>query len=280
MFVEAAGGVLVCGSLACAGAAVLGRRHPVAAALFAAALACAAADAFGAGSALHAVACALGFAGAVAMVLGRLGRPLPMPGWTSLMGGCAVGALAVTTGAELPRDARRGRGRGGARARPLARERRRWRARSSGSPRWASCRCSRRCRSVAAVWLREPAAEPGPEFSPVVLAAILAYAATALTLLVVGQFVSLPPVAATLATVTVLTGMARAGLTIVDRLRASHRQAVTDDLTGLGNRRHLLARLDGRDRRGRPRGRAAADRPRRLQGAQRHARASAPATRC
>ena len=49
--------------------------------------------------------------------------------------------------------------------------------------------------------------------------------------------------AATLATVTVLTGMARAGLTIIDRLRASERYAVTDDLTGLGNRRHLLARL-------------------------------------
>ncbi len=77
-----------------------------------------------------------------------------------------------------------------------------------------------------------------------VLAAILAYAATALTLLVVGQFVSLPPAAATLATVTVLTGMARAGLTVVDRLRISHRQAVTDELTGLGNRRHLLARLE------------------------------------
>ena len=38
--------------------------------------------------------------------------------------------------------------------------------------------------------------------------------------------------------------MARAGITIVDRLRVSGRQAITDDLTGLGNRRHLLARLD------------------------------------
>ena len=36
--------------------------------------------------------------------------------------------------------------------------------------------------------------------------------------------------------------MARAGLTVVDRLTHSHRQAVTDDLTGLGNRRHLLSR--------------------------------------
>ena len=97
---------------------------------------------------------------------------------------------------------------------------------------------------AAATWLREPDPGPAPEFSPVVLVAILSYAATALTLLVVGQFVSLPPVAAALATVTVLTGMARAGLTVVDRLRASERNAVTDDLTGLGNRRHLLARLE------------------------------------
>jgi diguanylate cyclase (GGDEF)-like protein len=56
--------------------------------------------------------------------------------------------------------------------------------------------------------------------------------------------VSLPPVAATLATVTVLTGMARAGVTVTDRLRASERNAITDDLTGLGNRRHLLHRLE------------------------------------
>jgi diguanylate cyclase (GGDEF)-like protein len=37
--------------------------------------------------------------------------------------------------------------------------------------------------------------------------------------------------------------MARAGLTVVDRLKHSHRQAVTDDLTGLGNRRQLLDEL-------------------------------------
>ena len=46
-----------------------------------------------------------------------------------------------------------------------------------------------------------------------------------------------------LAIATVLAGMARAGLTVTDRLRESHRQAVTDDLTGLGNRRHLVDRL-------------------------------------
>jgi diguanylate cyclase (GGDEF)-like protein len=74
--------------------------------------------------------------------------------------------------------------------------------------------------------------------------ALLAYTATAVTLLVVGQFVSLPAAAAALATVTVLTGMARAGLTILERLRVSNKQAVTDELTGLGNRRHVLARLE------------------------------------
>src|SRR6185503_7188137 len=74
---------------------------------------------------------------------------------------------------------------------------------------------------VAALQVPEPDAPPASEFSPIVLAAILAYAGPALTLLVVGQFVSLPPVGATLATVTVLTGMARAGLTVVDRLRAT-----------------------------------------------------------
>ena len=55
MFVEAAGGVLVCGGLACAGAAVSGAAIAARRALLAAALGCAAADAFGAPSALHAV---------------------------------------------------------------------------------------------------------------------------------------------------------------------------------------------------------------------------------
>ena len=89
-----------------------------------------------------------------------------------------------------------------------------------------------------------PRALPGPEFSPVVLAAILVYASLSLVLLTVGQFEELDNVAVALAGITVLAGMARAGLTVVDRLRESHRQAITDDLTGLANRRHLLDRLD------------------------------------
>ena len=42
---------------------------------------------------------------------------------------------------------------------------------------------------------------------------------------------------------TVLAGMARAGITVTDRLRESSLRALTDDLTGLANRRHLLERL-------------------------------------
>src|SRR3954451_19541348 len=102
MFVEAAGGVLVCGSLASAGSVVLRRHHQVASGLFALALACAAAQSFGAPDALHAVACVLGSLAVLALVIGRFGRPQPLSWLDFAMGGCAVGALAVTTGAEVP----------------------------------------------------------------------------------------------------------------------------------------------------------------------------------
>jgi diguanylate cyclase (GGDEF)-like protein len=243
MFVEAAGGVLVCGAVACAASAVLRYRSRLAAMLFAVALACAAADQFGAGQTLQAIACGCAAAGALAMVIGRLGRPLPLSWLDLVMAGSAVGALAVTTGAELPATVA---AIGVAATLGLAR----WRVSLAlalglaGLAALGELPVLAVVGLVAASWVREPEAEPGPEFSPVVLASILAYAGTALTLLVVGQFVSLPALAAALATVTVLTGMARAGLTIVDRLRASQRYAVTDDLTGLGNRRHLLSRLE------------------------------------
>ena len=237
------GVVLVGGSLACVAGATLRPQARLAALLFAAALACAAADAFGAGAAWHVAACALVAAGVLVMVRRRLGRPQPLTWLDFAMGGCAVAALAVTTGAELPATVA---ATGVAAALGLAR----WRVTLAlacalaGLAALGELPVLAIAPLVAASFIREPAAAPGPDFSPVVLAAILGYAGTALTLLVVGQFVSLPPVAATLATVTVLTGMARSGLTLVDRLRASERDAVTDDLTGLGNRRHLLARLD------------------------------------
>jgi len=95
-----------------------------------------------------------------------------------------------------------------------------------------------------AAWLPSRRREPGPEFSPLVLTALLTFASIALGLLTVGQFAEVSDVSVALAIVTVLTGMARAGLTVVERLRESRHQALTDDLTGLGNRRYLVDRLD------------------------------------
>jgi diguanylate cyclase (GGDEF)-like protein len=96
---------------------------------------------------------------------------------------------------------------------------------------------------VAACW-RESRAEVGPAFSLRVLVATLAFALIALVLLTVGQLVHVGALAVSLATVCVLVGMARAALTVMERLRESERQAVTDSLTGLSNRRHLLDRLN------------------------------------
>ena len=242
MLVEAVGGLLVGGSLACAASTFVRGHNRLASLLFAAALAAAAAEQFGAGQTLHVAACALAFMGALAMAEARLGRPLPLSWLDFLMGGCAVGALAVTTGAELPATV-------SAIAVAATLGLARWRVSLAlglalvGIAALGELPALAAVPLVGAAWIYEPEPRPDRTFNPVVLAAILVYMSTALTLLVVGQFVSLPPAAATLATVTVLTGMARAGLTIVDRLRESERAAVTDDLTGLGNRRHLLSRL-------------------------------------
>jgi diguanylate cyclase (GGDEF)-like protein len=97
---------------------------------------------------------------------------------------------------------------------------------------------------AAAAWRREPRAGPGPEFRWTVLAAIIIFASTALTLLGLGQFTTLSDAAGALAIVTVLAGMARAGVTVTARLRESAREALTDELTGLGNRRYLIERLE------------------------------------
>src|SRR3954447_9338727 len=157
---------------------------------------------------LEYAAVALALVGVVALLLGRFGKPAPMSWLDALMGACATGALLVPAGPVLAVA-------GGGIVGILALSR--WQLRRQ---------------------------ESGPLFSPVVLAAILVFATIGLGLLLVGQFADISPVSASLAAVTVLTGMARAGLTVTERLRASRKDAVTDDLTGLGNRRHLLARLD------------------------------------
>jgi diguanylate cyclase (GGDEF)-like protein len=96
----------------------------------------------------------------------------------------------------------------------------------------------------AAAARREPVADPGPEFRWTVLVAVIGFATTALALLSLGQFTEVRHAAGALAIATVLAGMARAGITVTERLRESERRAHTDDLTGLSNRRHLLDRLD------------------------------------
>jgi len=157
---------------------------------------------------LEYVALGLALVGVVALLLGRFGRPAPMSWLDAVMGACATGALLVPAGPVIAVA-------GGGIVGVLALSR----------------------------WQLRPQ-ESGPLFSPVVLVAILTFAIVGLALLLVGQFADISPVAASLAAVTVLTGTARAGLTVTERLRASRKDAITDELTGLGNRRHLLARLD------------------------------------
>ena len=246
---SAAGGVLVCGAVGCAGLAARGDRRLLATAAFAAALACAAADELAAsarGALLSVAAVGLAFAGIVWLVVGRSGWPDRLSWLDAAMGCSSVGALAVSVGAP-PATAVAAAGV----AAGLALSR--WRvslALLCALVGLALLGAVGPVRALAAIpffvagFVREPRADPGPEFSPVVLTAILGFASISLTLLTVGQFVSLPAVAAVLAIVTVLAGMARAGLTVVQRLRESHLQAITDDLTGLGNRRCLLDRLD------------------------------------
>jgi diguanylate cyclase len=236
----ASGVVLLAGAAACAAASVVRGRWEVRLA-FAAALVAAA---FEDGAV---VACALATVGAVLLVLARASEVGLLSWLDAVLGGTAVAALTVALGGD-PAPAVAAGGAVGALA--LSRWRPGWAlpaaivglgALAGGGPILAVVAAFA---LASAAWLREPPAEPGPEFSRVVLFVILLAACVALALLGVGQFRDLDEVAVVLAIVTVLTGMARAGLTVTDRLRESHRQAVTDDLTGLGNRRHLVDRLD------------------------------------
>jgi diguanylate cyclase (GGDEF)-like protein len=103
-----------------------------------------------------------------------------------------------------------------------------------------------------AAWHRQPRkpATPMSGWGMLVVPALLALAS--LALLVVGATVTLPFVTVVLAAATVLAALVRAGMTFaeVQQLATSRRQARTDELTGLANRRGFLervARLEGRD---------------------------------
>ena len=103
---------------------------------------------------------------------------------------------------------------------------------------------------AAAAWRREERLGPGPDFRWTVLAAIIVFATAALTVLAIGQFTEFSDAAGVLALVTVLTGIARGGITVTDRLRESNARAMSDELTGLANRRHLIERLQAGIERG------------------------------
>jgi diguanylate cyclase (GGDEF)-like protein len=241
-----AGAFLVAGAVACAGASVARRPVPGARAVLALALGLAGAGALAGEAEAGAIAsCAIAAIAAAVLVLARCG-PVSRLSWLdAAMGAAATAALAVALGAG-----------------PIAAVGTGSLAAVLGLSRW------RPGRTVAlvlagvaalaadpwgalpaavvlglAAWLPERPSEPAPEFSPVVLAALLAYASIALALLGVGQFTDIAPVAIALAIATVLIGMGRAGRTVVERLRDSQEQAMTDDLTGLGNRRHLVDTL-------------------------------------
>src|SRR4051794_2330486 len=106
-----------------------------------------------------------------------------------------------------------------------------------------------------AAWQPAPVARKGPP-TGAVLAPPFGFAIAALSVLVYAGLQRAPAVSVMLAAGAVLASMARTALTFSDirRLAEVRRQATTDDLTGLPNRRHLdrslRARLDAAPLRG------------------------------
>ena len=248
MLVElAAGAVLTAGGLACC-AAVLKGRDAVAGLALAGALACAGVGMLTGGPSGTGtiVACALAAVGVTRLALERSASVTLLSWLDAAMGSSAAAAFGLTLGAGADVVVA-----GGAAIGVLALSR--WQPSRgvllgviglvtlAGGPVAAPVTA---LALTAASWLREPRGDPGPEFSRIVLTAILVSATVSLSLLTVGQFERIDEVAVVFASLTVLAGMARAGLTVVDRLRESDRRAVTDDLTGLGNRRQLVDRLN------------------------------------
>jgi diguanylate cyclase (GGDEF)-like protein len=247
MLVEiAAGALLLAGAVASLAAALRGRKPRAARVALALALAAAAAG-YPAGEpeAAAIAGCALAIVAVVLLVRARLGTIDRLSWLDAAMGASAFAGLAVETGAGAAEAIAAG---GVAAGLALCR----WR------PGWAlvlvlvglaALGAGIVLAPVAAVavavaaWVRERPAGPGPEFSPVVLAAILGFATIALGLLALGQLIAIDGLAIALASATWVAGMARAGITVVERLRETRTQALTDDLTGLGNRRHLVDTL-------------------------------------
>src|SRR5688572_565174 len=101
---------------------------------------------------------------------------------------------------------------------------------------------------AAAAWQRPPARVRAPQGESMRLIAVpLGFGLVSLALLVYDSFWSLNPLAIGLAAASLLAVMFRLTLTFrenVAMLRASRDEAMTDALTGLGNRRALAAAID------------------------------------
>jgi diguanylate cyclase (GGDEF)-like protein len=252
---DVAGAALAAGALACLAAAAPRRGRRAARAAWALALALAAAAEIGGGAdaLLGALAAGAAAGGAVLAVLERFGSVSRLSWLDAAMGATASGALAAVLGADTPLVVAVA---GAAGALALSR----WQPSPSlllaaagtlalGD---AASAAAAAVLLPAAAWRREPRAARGPEFRWTVLAAVILFASVALALLALGQFTDLRHVGGALAIATVIAGMARAGITVTDRLRDSERRASTDELTGLGNRRDLVAKLDAALRGGGP----------------------------
>jgi diguanylate cyclase len=243
-----AGVVLVAGAAACVASVLVVRRHRPAWLLVAAGLACAAAaELLDADVEVAAVAAPALVTAGLAWLVARQHADVGRLSWLdAAMGASSCAALAVALGADAPLATTAG-GVPGVIALSRWRPQRALVVALAGLAVLGAGADPAPAAAVllgVAAWLPSRRRQPGPEFSPVVLTALLGFASIALGLLTVGQFAELSDVSVGLAIVTVLTGMARAGLTVVERLRESRRQALTDDLTGLGNRRYLVDRLD------------------------------------
>jgi HD-GYP domain-containing protein (c-di-GMP phosphodiesterase class II) len=89
------------------------------------------------------------------------------------------------------------------------------------------------------------ASQPAASFQ--IIALPLAFVALALAVLVDAAFIHITPVAVVLAAGALITGIVRAVLTFLENirmLRHSAKDAMTDGLSGLGNRRKLMRDLD------------------------------------
>lgn len=162
--------------------------------------------------------------GGVALTGGRVGRP-----WMLLATGIALFAVADTAYVVLlAQDA----------AHPYV-----------VSPIWVA---GIQVIAAAAVWERSDAVVRVHSSTAATLALPLTFAVAITAFLVAAAFADLPPASAILAGITLLLIIARTGLTFRENLALSETQhlARTDDLTGLANRRHLVAALErlGRSR--------------------------------